>query len=119
MKRVERTHWLRKGLQRTNKDVRLQLEQVDAVDQYARSFDMCRAKFSPVDAVHDLVFEKPAGGQKLRPEALIWPSLLGKERGKRNGGVKIDHRSARSASISDISSSNVMVGMCGGGPLRR
>src|SRR5438132_9224529 len=65
--------------------------------------------------IPNLVFDEPAGDQRLLPERVRGRSTLAEQLGERDGAVEIDQRSSRSRSSSCISSSKGTIGWRGGG----
>src|SRR5262245_44967067 len=64
------------------------------------------------------VLEETTGGQCLVPKALGWDAILGQEMGEDDGGVEIDHRSARSWSSSSRRSRSLVTGRRAGSSAR-
>jgi len=115
MERVESSHWLWEGLQRSCQYRWGKLDKGDTVQQRAHFVGMGAGELERVDARPNFVFEEAAGKQGFLPELFGRRLIFGKKMSQRDRSIEIDQRSLRSSASCCLSSRNNMIGLRGGG----
>jgi hypothetical protein len=115
MEGIQRPHRLWKRLQGPRQYGRSELDQGQAAEQRAHLVGVRARQFAHVNSSPNLVFDQPAGDQRLAPEAFGRRAVFRQEMRQRNRGIEVDQRSLRSSSSSRCNLRKVVTGLRGGG----
>lgn len=115
MKRVQGSYRLREGFQRSREYGRSQFYESQATQKGANFVCVRSRQFPCVDPGPNLIFDEPAGNQRLLPQAVGRRTVLRQEVSERDRSIEINQRSLRSCSSSFFSLRKDVTGLRGGG----
>jgi len=113
---IKGADWISERLQGPQEYRRTKFNESNAVQEGTRLISMRSSKFTRMNSGPNFIFKQTAGDQIFLPEPLGWHTVFCKKVSQGNRGIKIDHLSLRSCSISRNSSRKGMTGLRGGGP---
>ena len=115
MQGIKGTDWISERLQGPQEYRWTKFNESNAVQEGTSLISMRSGEFTRMNPGPNFIFKQTAGDQIFLPEPLGWHTVFCKKVSQGNRGIKIDHLSLRSCSISRNSSRKGMTGFRGGG----
>jgi len=115
MQGIKGADWFWERLQGPQEYRRTKFNKSNAAQEGTRLISMRSGEFKCMHSSPDFIFKQTAGNQIFLPQPLGWHTVFCEKVSQGDRGIKIDHLSLRSCSISRSSSRKGMTGLRGGG----